>query len=135
MSETAENFLIEQGIVRKPSHQRREALGCIACRWNDTPADSDPKVYGYQIMKCRGIQSGTLYPMLKAMANGGLIDPHDVIIDKPKQGRLGGPVRKIYTPADTELGTAFRATLEQPSDCNLGEQERMLADLQESENR
>lgn len=129
MSETVESFLIEQGLIQKHSMRRREILGCIACRWNVNTPGTEPRVHGYQILKCRGIQSGTLYPILKALTNAGVIEPHDEIVDKPSQGRLGGPVRKTYTPVDTELGMDFQAKLVAPDECHLGQQDLLLANL------
>lgn len=130
MSEAAEKFLIDQQIIQRSSERRREVLGCIACRWNTgSTSDGDPKVYGYQILRCRGILSGTLYPILQVLADANVIEPHDEIIDKPPQGKWGAPVRKTYTPVETDLGIAFRARLEKPIECQLSERGILLANL------
>lgn len=113
----AEDFLFESGAIGQRSPRRRQILGCMACRWHDLRASGlEPTVYPAQIIRCTGIKSGVIYPLMNQLADSTMltttredIDPHE----------LGRPNRIYYGPAETAIGENFEALLSVPKNCSL----------------
>ncbi len=114
---SSQEFLWNNDLIKHRSSQRARALACLACRWakseeNDIP----PQAYGYEIIKCSGIKSGALYPILKHLETVGVIESEVEDIDEVEAER---PKRKYLIPVQTELGRAFRGSMETPTQCSL----------------
>jgi hypothetical protein len=118
MSESSgEDFLKEHGLIQRSSLQRRQLLGCLGCRWSRQCAESNaPEAYGYQIMKCTGLKSGVVFPLLQSLENAGIVESSWEQIDPNTVGR---PPRRLFSPAETEVGQEFAATLAPPTECPL----------------
>ena len=103
----AEEFLIENQLVERRSPQRRRLLGCLACQWSKSTANSLPKAYGYAIWTCQGLSGGLLYPSLEGLEEVGVATSE---VHAPTKD--GVPSRRYYSPAENELGQGFAAALE-----------------------
>jgi hypothetical protein len=113
----AEDLLVEEAVVGRRSVQRRAVIGCIGCRWlTREGAGQDPIFYGYEISKCTGIGTGTLYPILSQLEEAGLIDGVPELIDPAEAGR---PARVNYWPGASELSEEFQLRLRIPPYCEL----------------
>lgn len=116
-SSLGEDFLKEHGLVQRSSKQRQQLLGCLGCRWNKEPTDNvTPRAYGYQIIKCTGIKSGVVFPLLQSLENAGVVESSWEDIDPGTEGR---PPRRLFKPSESQLGQKFAATLTPPSECQL----------------
>ncbi|HVA11342.1 MAG TPA: PadR family transcriptional regulator [Candidatus Dormibacteraeota bacterium] len=116
-SHPAEEVLKEQGAISKRSVQRQAVIGCIGCRWlKAEAAGSEQQFYGYELMKCTGLPSGSLYPILNQLVEAGVMTAEREQADAVQAGR---PLRTYYAPGATEIGEAFRQNLEVPEVCPL----------------
>jgi hypothetical protein len=114
-----EEFLLREGAFHRRSAARREVLGCIACIWAKAEAaGNDPSLYGYQVVKCTGLQSGIVQPILHDLEDYGALSSERETLDPTTTRR---PPRRLYGPVDTDWGQQFRETLEPPSSCNFDE--------------
>jgi hypothetical protein len=117
MSESpGEDFLKERGLIQRTSVQRSQLLGCLSCHWSRQCDESSTPAYGYQIMKCTGLKSGVVFPLLKSLENAGVVKSSWEEID-PNTARR--PPRRLFSPAETEMGQEFAATLVPPTECPL----------------
>lgn len=93
-------------------------LGCLACRWNASEdTDGAARAYGYQIMRCREIKAGSLYPMINRLETAGLVTAeYEALSANEDKGR---PPRRYLLPAESELGLEFRQSLVTPEQCGL----------------
>jgi DNA-binding PadR family transcriptional regulator len=118
MSDPGERFLKEQGKIKKASSQRRQLLGCLACRWKACEEGGVPPLaYGMQIMECTGLPSGTIYPLLQTLEDAGVVSSQLEVDAKNR------PSRRYYSPIQTELGQAFQEALAVPLSCGLEDTE------------
>jgi len=121
-NELAEDFLYENGVIGQRSPRRRQILGCIACRWNDLrTSDLDPTVYATQIIKCAGLKSGLVSPLMSQLANGEVLEVTQEDVDPSELGR---PRRVFYSPAETIVGERFDELLSVPVNCSLPDELR-----------
>jgi hypothetical protein len=110
---TAEEFLIEHGIAKRRSRQRRRILTCIACQWNSCIIRGmPPVVFGYQIMQCTGEEGGLIYPALRQLEGSVITSFFDMSTT---------PARKYYQPVMSEFGLSFMKLLQAPSSCPLAD--------------
>ena len=109
----AEELLIEKGLISRRSPQRRALLGCLGCRWlRSDGGDGSAEVYGLKLIKCTGINPGTVYPILHALRDKGVM----IGVRVPRQET---EERVLYRPAQNSLGAAFQASLQIPPKCPL----------------
>lgn len=112
---SGEKFLKEQGLIRRSSPSRQKLLGCLSCLWaKNMEEGEEPAAYGRQIIGCNGQQPGTLYQLLQKLEGSGVIESSWEDIDNRTEAR---PLRRLYRPADSPLGTAFAESLEKPESC------------------
>lgn len=110
------NVLKTLGVMQRSSTRQKEVLGCIACRWNRSDDEAAPRTYGYEIMKCRQMAPGSLYPILNRLEEAGVFA---VETEQIGEGNHGRPPRRYVTPGLSELAVAFRAALTVPEECPL----------------
>lgn len=114
-----EEFLLREGAFRRRSAARREVLGRMACIWAKAEAvGNNPSLYGYQVVKCTGLQSGIVQPILHDLEDYGALSSE---LETVEPGLTSRPPRRLYSPADTDWGQQFKETLEPPSNCNFNE--------------
>jgi hypothetical protein len=114
---SGEEFLKEHGLIQRSSLQRRRLLGCLSCRWSTQCAEnSASEAYGYQIMKCTGLKSGVVFPLLQSLEKVGVVESSWEQVDPVTAGR---PPRRLFSPAETEIGQEFAANLAPPIECPL----------------
>ncbi|HEY4964057.1 MAG TPA: PadR family transcriptional regulator [Candidatus Saccharimonadales bacterium] len=108
----AEDLLVDNGLVGRGSRHRRVCIECIGCRWLTKEQNGEePIVWGYEILKCTNMETGTLYPMLGKLAEAGVI--------AAEHEEYGRRPRTVYRPVDTELGMEFKDRLYIPKQCPL----------------
>ena len=113
----AEELLVEEGIIKRRSLQRRAVIGCIGCRWlGAEQSGTEPELYIYQISKCTGLSRATVHTIIEPLVDTGIIatERERVTADIPTN-----PPRKYLYPTDSELGGAFWERLELPETCPL----------------
>ena len=86
--------LFELGIPMRRSRVTESVLGCVACAVRNS---EEGDFHGSQILRCLGIKSGSLYPILKRLTDRGVLEKRNEGINPVEIGR---PERKIYTPSD-----------------------------------
>lgn len=117
LSAEPEEVLIELGAIQRRSPRRREILRCLGCRWAAKLAEGDqPQTYGMEIMRCSGIDSGTVYPRLRQLAEVGAVEVTEEPVDPAEVKR---PARTLISPADNYLGGRLLALATIPSDCTI----------------
>lgn len=109
----AEVILAQAGAITRPSLQRREVLGCIACRLQRS---EQHWAYGLQIAQCTGLPSAYIYETLHILERAGVIQTTCESDDSLSDGRSQG--RKNIQPAQTELGNRFADAIEVPDHCD-----------------
>ena len=116
--EPGEETLIALGVIQRRSPQRRVILGCLACRWvaSGQSDEQRPVAYGYQIMKCSGLPSGTVYPILQQLEEGGATATTRENVNPNFEGR--NP-RRLIQPAESEVGRSLLETATVPDVCHL----------------
>jgi hypothetical protein len=113
----AEEVLYEMGAIQRRSLHQQAVIGCIGCRWLEAEeAGEEPRVYGYQIMRCSQIKSGVIYPILRRLEESGALVRSEEDTNTALPGR---PPKVNYIPSETEVGLAFRERLEKPQVCSL----------------
>jgi hypothetical protein len=117
MEHPAEEFLHKEELIQHRSFQRRALLGCIGCRWLKADAEErDIVLHGRELVKCTGLQPGTVYPILRALEATGVMVSEGEAINPVDEGR---PARVLYRPAESVLGREFWTTLQVPAECPL----------------
>jgi hypothetical protein len=94
-----ENFLLRRGLIRRPSEQRRQILGCIGCQWFTEAEGEETTAYGYQIMKCTDLRSSTVYPIIGALKRAEIIT-----LEWVEPTERGQRMTHQISPADSPLG-------------------------------
>ena len=62
------------------------------------------------------MSAGNLYPLLRQLKEAG------AVVAETDLGSSVGPAQRVYySPADSDVGKAFRANLHIPDDCSLEE--------------
>lgn len=113
----AEEVLLEAGFIERSTKKRRILLGCIGCRWLKAAEQGrDATFYGYELMKCTKLPSGSVYQSLNALADMGAMVAKRGEVNPDDEKK---PPRQQYVPADTPLGEAFRNALQVPAECPL----------------
>jgi predicted XRE-type DNA-binding protein len=112
----AVNYLMEQG-VRVTSDQRISIIGCIGCRWATAEEqERQPEVYAAQIQQCTGLAFGTIVTILGKLEAAGVVSSTVEDIDPVKEGRRQ---RRLYGPADTEVGQGLLERSSKPEKCGF----------------
>jgi DNA-binding PadR family transcriptional regulator len=109
----AEKYLLLElpdvsGKIR--SHQRRRALGCIACHLRSPQTDP----YVTSITDCTGATKTHIRGLLHQLEQLGILESHEEEGD-PHELKRG--LRTYYSIADTPRGKAFARILDPPEDC------------------
>ncbi len=112
----AHRMLMEAGIIKRYTNSREQVINCLGCR---CLRESGSELHGFQVIKCSGIQAGTLYPLLREFEAAGIVVSREETID-PKS--IGRPPRKLYSIANTALGKEFKKKLLSPTTCRLDAQ-------------
>ena len=88
-------------MPRRP-HTSRQAIATLGVLYDALPEWR----HGYRLMQATGLKSGTLYPLLMRLADGGLLESRWE--DSPQAGR---PPRQLYrlTAEGQELARARMA--------------------------
>ncbi len=111
--EAAEAALLAAGVIAIRSKNRREVLGCLGCQFLTAhSAGEEPAAYGYEINECMDRKKTwpVYVPLHKLEERGALIS------QQVTEGSYG-PARRIYRPADSELGRLLLNSLEMPDNC------------------
>src|SRR4030095_2429215 len=115
----AEEMLVEAGLTSKRSVRQRQILACFACRWSQASAAGESEaLYGYEVMQCTQIGSGTVYPILARLESAGVVSSQLEDIKPEQEGR---PQRRYYEPVNSEVGVAFKSSLTPPQTCWLAD--------------
>lgn len=111
----AEEALLEAGAITVRTKNRREILGCLGCQFlTAQAAGKEPAAYGYEINDCMNREkTWPTYVSLHKLEEGG------ALISQQVTKGSAGPARRVYRPADTELGRVLLANLEMPDTCPI----------------
>jgi hypothetical protein len=132
MSSSGEEFLREHNLVSRSTPQQQKVLGCLACQWYKHVVSGDkPVVYGQQITNCSGLKPGTVAPILNRFEGTGVVSSE---LEDADPRELNRPLRRLYRPATSDLGTAFTTSLEVPPVCNLSEAQTVTPDDEKQAN-
>ena len=101
-----EEFLKANGLIKRRSEEQRRLLGCVGCQWAKAAEGENPTAYGYRVMQCTGLRSGTVYPQI-----GRLVDTGVVTLEWQPPTEQGERIIHRISPADTTLGHDFKASL------------------------
>jgi len=116
-SDPAEEVLVEFGAIKRRSAQRRMILACLGCRW-EASSDKNQSLtaYGLEIIKCSGLASGSVYPVLHQLELAGATTTE---IETADPVALGRHPRRLIRPAENELGQSLLAAIQVPQECSL----------------
>ena len=115
----AEEFLLEAGLIAKPSPQRRAALNCIGCRWLVRKWEGEePTFYGFEVAKCAVMEQGVVYPILKKLGEADVMKREREAVNPTSEGL---PPRILYSPTESAIGRGFLTALQVPDECPLEE--------------
>jgi DNA-binding PadR family transcriptional regulator len=111
----AEEYLIEQGVLRRQEAGRVNVFACLACQLGQP---SQQGAYTGQIERCTGWLSGVLSPLFRQLERGGILASWREEGDSRDVGR---PLRKYFAIADTPQGAEFSERLSPPEMCYEGQ--------------
>jgi DNA-binding PadR family transcriptional regulator len=89
-------------MTRKPSHATRQIFQAFL----DAPCD---RTYGFELAEATGLPSGTVYPILRRLEEGGFIKSHWEEVETKRQRRR----RRYYELTGEGQRAAQTATVEQ----------------------
>jgi hypothetical protein len=126
---SAEEFLLEEGIVEHPSSLRQEVIGCIGCLWikDEEKGNNLPRFHELQIVRCTGLSSDTVHSLLSQLEQGRVI-----VAEQPgtSTAETQDPPRQYYRPdQSSEVGQEFLARLRIPEECPLDVFEQLDAQV------